>query len=388
VAADALDRPVLARAVRAAAPDAVVNLLTAIPAEVDPRHLARDFAVTNRLRTEGTRNLHDAARAAGAERIVPEGLAYAYDPSRDPVESEDDPLWHRPPRQFAPVLDALVELEGLTAGAGGLVLRFGHLYGPGSACGPDGSFTRQVRAGKVPVVGKGAAVFSFTHVHDAATAVAAALDKGGPGVLNVVDDTPVPVHEWLPAMADLLGAPAPRRAPAALARLAVGGWGVAFMTELRGADNTRARQRPNWRPGTPLGVTASPLAWTMKTPPPCSAVPGPGEAIESDPADASGQHRTLLLGLAYQLLGSMWDAEDIVQDAYLRWMSTGRAQVREPRAFLVTMVSRPALDQLRSVRVTREACPGRGCPSRSARAPAARWRRRSWATPCRTRRCT
>jgi nucleoside-diphosphate-sugar epimerase len=248
VAADALDRPRLARAVRAAAPDAVVNLLTAIPAEISPRHLARDFALTNRLRTEGSGNLYDAALAAGVKRIVAEGLAYAYDPSGDAVKNEDDPLWQRPPGQFAPVLAALREMEGLTVAAGGLVLRFGHLYGPGSAYGPDGSFIRQVRAGKVPVVGNGTAVFSFTHAHDAATAVAAALDKGGPGVLNVVDDTPVPVREWLPALAELVGAPAPKRAPALLARMAVGGWGVSFMTVLRGADNARARLRLNWRP--------------------------------------------------------------------------------------------------------------------------------------------
>ena len=278
LAADALDRPGLAHAVRAAAPDAVVNLLTAIPAEVDPRHLARDFALTNRLRTEGTRNLYDAAHAAGAERIVAEGVAYAYDPSGDAVKNEDDPLWQRPPGQFVPVLDALREMEGLTVGAGGLVLRLGHLYGPGSAYGPEGSFTRQVRAGKVPVVGKGTAVFSFTHAHDAATAVAAALDKGGPGVLNVVDDTPVPVHEWLPALAELLGAPAPKRVPAPLARMAIGGWGVAFMTELRGADNARARLRLNWRPRYASWRDGFAAGLGMQTAPAASRSPGPGRS--------------------------------------------------------------------------------------------------------------
>ena len=116
----------------------------------------------------------------------------------------------------------------MAVGAGGLVLRFGHLYGPGSAFALDGSFTRQVRARKVPVVGNGTAVFSFTHAHDAATAVAAALDTGRQGVLNVVDDTHVPVREWLPARAGLLGAPAPKRAPAALARMAAGAWGRGF----------------------------------------------------------------------------------------------------------------------------------------------------------------
>jgi nucleoside-diphosphate-sugar epimerase len=244
--ADALDRDGLRRAVRRTSPDAVVNMLTAIPAEIDPRHLARDFAQTNRLRTEGTRNLIDAAPGA---RIISQGLAYAYQPGEGPAD-EDAPLWRTgTPRQFAPVLDALVELERLTARAGGLVLRLGHLYGPGSVFAADGSFVRQVRAGKVPLVGGGHAVFSFTHADDVAAAVGAALDRQDvTGVLNVVDDRPVPVSEWLPRLAEILGAPAPRKAPAALARLAVGGWGVAFMNRLRGADNARARLRLDWRP--------------------------------------------------------------------------------------------------------------------------------------------
>ncbi len=248
VAADALDRHALNSSVWEAKPEAVVNLLTAIPPQPDPRHLARDFALTNRLRGEGTRNLLEAADAAGATRIVAAGLAYAYDPAADGICDEDAPLWRRPPGQFAPVLGALVELERLTHRAGGLVLRLGHLYGPGSVFAADGSFTRQVRARKVPVVGGGTAVFSFIHAHDAATAIIAALAKDVSGTLNVVDSTPAPMREWLPAMAEMLGAPQPRRAPAALARLAVGGWGVAFMTQLRGADSTRAQACLGWRP--------------------------------------------------------------------------------------------------------------------------------------------
>lgn len=264
--ADALDRAALDRAVRDAAPDAVVNMLTAIPAALDPRKLARQFAPTNRLRTEGTRNLYDAARAAGARRVIAQGLAYAYDPdvadSADSADSadlanEDVPFWPRPARQFAPNLRALTELERLTDEADGLVLRYGHLYGPGSGyaigAGPragaaDGSFTAQVRAGKVPLVGGGTAVFSFTHAHDAATAVVAALDKPVRGALNIVDDDPAPVRTWLPALAELLGARPPKAIPAFLARLAVGGFGVDYMTRLRGADNARAKLALDWRP--------------------------------------------------------------------------------------------------------------------------------------------
>ncbi|MCX4616648.1 MULTISPECIES: NAD(P)-dependent oxidoreductase [Streptomyces] len=154
----------------------------------------------------------------------------------------------RAPRQFMPVLSALESLEEQTVTAGGTVLRFGHLYGPGSAYAGDGAFTAQVRAGKVPLVGGGHAVFSFTHADDAATAIVAALDRDTRGVLNVVDDDPAPLHTWLPVFAAGLGAPAPKNAPAALARLAVGGWGVAFMDRLRGADNARARLALNWLP--------------------------------------------------------------------------------------------------------------------------------------------
>jgi nucleoside-diphosphate-sugar epimerase len=247
VLADALDPDEVERAVGKEAPEAVVNMITAIPADLNPRRLARDFALTNRLRTEGTRNLLDAAGRAGARRIITQGLAYGYDPDEG-LANEDAPFWVSPPKQFAPNLAALVELERLTAQAGGLVLRFGHLYGPGSIYAADGVTIRQLQDGKLPIVGDGGATFSFTHAHDAASAVVAALDKDVTGALNVVDDDPTPVREWLPALARMVGAPAPRHVPAALARVAAGGWGVAFMTRLRGADNARARLRLDWRP--------------------------------------------------------------------------------------------------------------------------------------------
>ncbi|MFX0574470.1 NAD-dependent epimerase/dehydratase family protein [Nocardia nepalensis] len=249
VLADALNPDAVTHAVRDANPDAVVNMLTAIPAQLDPRRLATQFALTNQLRIEGTRNLIAAARTVGATRIISQGLAYGYQPGAGAAD-EDAPLWNsRTPKQFVPVLAALTELERATTAADGVVLRFGHLYGPGSSYAADGSFAAQVRAGKVPLVGGGHAVFSFTHADDAASAVVAALDRTEvTGALNIVDDSPAPLREWLPQYADLLGASAPKYAPAALARLAVGGWGVAFMNELRGADNARARLRLNWRP--------------------------------------------------------------------------------------------------------------------------------------------
>ena len=199
--ADLLDRPAVIRAVGEARPDAIVHLATAIPAAINPRHIAREFEITNRLRTEGTRNLVDAALRTGARRFIAEGLAYAYDPAGPGLATEGTPLWPSPPRQYVPVVSALRELESLTAQAGGVVLRFGHLYGPGSIYAPGGSFTRQVQAGKVPLVGGGTSVFSFTHAYDAATAVLAALDSDATGEINIVDDDPAPMSEWLPAFA-------------------------------------------------------------------------------------------------------------------------------------------------------------------------------------------
>jgi nucleoside-diphosphate-sugar epimerase len=236
----------VAGAVRSAAPDVIVHMLTAIPDPVDPRHLARDMAPTNRLRTQGTANL---LAAAPGTRVITQGVAYAYDPAGSPVKDEDAPLWQHPPTQFAPVVAALRDMERRVTWAGGLVLRLGHLYGPGTSYASDGGLTRRLCAGKLPLIGDGASMFSFIHAHDAATAILAAVEHPEVrGTLNVVDDQPTLAHDWLPEMAAMLGAPTPRHVPAWLARWFVGGWGVAYMTGLAGASNTRARQQLDWKP--------------------------------------------------------------------------------------------------------------------------------------------
>jgi nucleoside-diphosphate-sugar epimerase len=248
ITGDALDRQDVLRAVDQARPEAIVNMLTAIPTTVNPKRLSKDFVQTNLLRTQGTANLIEAGRRVGVRRMISQGLAYAYEPSAAGPADESAPLWRRPPKQFAPVLAALQEMERRTVDTGGLVLRFGHLYGAGSIYAVDGSLVAQVRARKIPVVGGGTAVFSFTHAHDAATAVVAALDSGTGGALNIVDDDPAPVNQWLPGLAGILGVELPSAVPALLARVAIGGWGVAYMTRLRGADNARARLVLDWRP--------------------------------------------------------------------------------------------------------------------------------------------
>lgn len=255
---DVLDRDAVHRVVEEHRPDAIVHVATAIPDPVDPKRIGEQFTVTNRLRTEGTANLVAAGEAAGVARFVAEGVAFAYQPG-DAVRNEDAPLWADPPRPFAPIVEALAELEERTRAVDGTVLRFGHLYGPGTAFAPDGSLTAVVRERKLPLVGRGDARFSFVHVEDAAAAILAAIDRPLTGTFNVVDDRPTLVREWLPWLAEQLGARAPQRVPAAIARLAVGAFGVAFMNGLAGASNARARDALRWQPRFPSfrdGMTA------------------------------------------------------------------------------------------------------------------------------------
>ena len=249
VAADALEHDAVVAAVRNARPDAVVHQLTAIPAQVNPRRLGKQFEQTNRLRTEGTRNLLAGAEAAGAERFVAQSVAFMYEPAGDGVKHEDSPLYRDAPKAFRATVEALTELERAVGEAGGTVLRYGYFYGAGTAYAADGSIADQVRARRFPVIGDGSGLFSFIHVRDAAEATMAALERGEGGVFNVVDDEPAPVREWLPAYAEALGAPPPRRVATWVARLAVGGYGAAVMTRMRGASNERAKERLGWRPG-------------------------------------------------------------------------------------------------------------------------------------------
>jgi nucleoside-diphosphate-sugar epimerase len=242
---DALD----AGAVRALAeevrPDVVVNLLTAIPENLNPRRIGEAFAPTNRLRIEGTANLIAAAPEA---HHVAESIAFVYDPAPG-LATEEDPLWVDPPAVFAPILDAVRTLEREALAARGAVLRLGYLHGPGTAFDPaGGTFTDQVRKRRLPLAGPSTGVLSFLHVDDAAAAFVAAIERRFEGVLNVVEDDPQPVREWLPAYAAKLGAKPPLRVPRWLARLASGAYGDAFYNDLRGASNAAARERLGWAP--------------------------------------------------------------------------------------------------------------------------------------------
>ena len=256
VVADALDPDAVARAVAEAEPDVIVHELTAI-SDFNPRRMERDFAATNRLRTEGTDHLLAAGRAVGIKRFVAQSFApWPYARTGGMVKSEDDPLDTTPPSQVRTTLEAIKYLEQAVTGADwteGIALRYGGFYGPGTSIGLDplGEQIEMIRARKFPLAGKGTGVWSFIHIDDAAAATVEAIEHGKRGVYNVVDDEPAPVSEWLPELAKAVGAKPPRHVPLWLARLAGGDVVAIMMSDLRGSSNKKARRELGWQPRYP-----------------------------------------------------------------------------------------------------------------------------------------
>jgi nucleoside-diphosphate-sugar epimerase len=256
VVADALDPDGVARAVAEAEPDVIVHQLTAIGA-FNPRRMERDFAPTNRLRTEGTDHLLAAGRAVGVKRFVAQSFApWVYVRTGGMVKSEDDPLDNSPPAQVRTTLDAIKYLERAVTSADwteGIALRYGGFYGPGTSIGlnPLGEQIEMIRARKFPIAGKGTGIWSFIHIEDAASATVAAVEHGRRGVYNVVDDDPAPMSEWLPELAKAVGAKPPRRVPLWLARIAGGEVAAVMMKDLRGSSNTKAKRELDWQPRYP-----------------------------------------------------------------------------------------------------------------------------------------
>jgi 2-alkyl-3-oxoalkanoate reductase len=255
VVADALDRDAVAAAVAAARPEVVVHQLTDLAGTTSFRRFDREFAATNRLRTEGTDHLVAAARAAGARRLVAQSFAgWPFARVGGPVKTEDDPLDPDPPAGLRRTLEAIRHLEAAVLGAEGLegvVLRYGGFYGPGTSAGEGGFMLDDLRRRRFPMVGAGTGVWSFVHIDDAAAATAAAVERGAPGIYQIVDDEPAPVSAWLPVLAAAAGARPPRRVPAWVARLLAGEHAVVLMTEVRGASNAKARRELGWRPAHP-----------------------------------------------------------------------------------------------------------------------------------------
>jgi 2-alkyl-3-oxoalkanoate reductase len=251
VVLDGRDDEAVRRAILEAEPEVVVHEMTALSGDLDFKRFAETFAETNRLRTETTDIMIEAAVDAGARRFIAQSFAgWPNEQSGGPVKTEEDPLNTDPPKQVRETVGAILHLEAVTTGTSGihgLALRYGGFYGPGNALGKGGAMLEAVAKRQMPVVGGGSGIWSFIHIDDAAQATALAVDRGAPGIYNIVDDEPAPVSEWLPYLADVLGARPPRRVPAWLARLLVGEAAVSMMTKIRGSSNAKAKRELGWR---------------------------------------------------------------------------------------------------------------------------------------------
>jgi nucleoside-diphosphate-sugar epimerase len=272
VVVDALDAGAVAEAVASAEPEVIVHQLTALSGPMsfrDARHPERSFAftMTNRLRTEATDHLLAAGRAVGARRFVAQSFgAFRWARTGGPVLTEDDPIDPDPPAALRMALPGILHLERAVTTiewGEGLALRYGGFYGPGTgtSLAPDAVMAAPIRKRRFPIVGDGGGVWSHVHVEDAAAATAIAVERGQPGIYNVVDDDPAPVREWLPVLASALDAKPPRRIPRRLARLLAGETATLMMTDVRGASNEKAKRElgwqlryPSWRQGFAQGL--------------------------------------------------------------------------------------------------------------------------------------
>jgi nucleoside-diphosphate-sugar epimerase len=265
VVLEALNEAAVCAAVRAARPQVIVHELTALEGKTDVRTMHEGFELTNRLRTQGTDILISAAREAGVRRMVAQSFTgWPNERTGGPVKTEEDPLDRNPPAAMRAALEAVEYLEHAvthTRGLDGLVMRYATFYGPGTTLSEGGEHIEQIRRRRFPIVGDGEGIWSFVHIDDAASATMAAIERGAPDIYNVADDEPARVSDWLPALADAIGAKPPRHVPVWLARLLTGEAGVSLMTSVRGSSNARAKRElgwqpryPSWRSGFRLGL--------------------------------------------------------------------------------------------------------------------------------------
>ncbi len=254
VVMDGLDAAAVGATVAATRPDVIVHEMTALSAahagKPDFRHFDRFAASTNRLRTEGTDHLLAAAEATGVSHVVAQSVAQSWRGRQ--VLTEEDPLDPGPGAMARKVAEGVLHVEDVVVKAGGAVMRYGPLYGPGAT---DDQI-ELIRNRKLPLVGTGSGYFSWVHLDDAASATVLAVEQHAAGVFNIVDDEPAPVSEWLPYLAACAGAKPPMRIPRWLARLLAGEMAVRIMTENRGFSNAKAKRElgwqlryPSWRQG-------------------------------------------------------------------------------------------------------------------------------------------
>jgi nucleoside-diphosphate-sugar epimerase len=257
VVLDLLDSEAVRKAIANSKPEAIIHEATALSGKLDFRHPDRAFAKTNLIRTKGTDALIAAARESGVRKFIGQSYAsYRYARVGGPVKSEDDPLDPNPPVAMKETYAAMSYLDSVIVDYGGVALRYGGFYGDPSNSSEHTNFLEPVQKRAFPLVGEGGAYASFIHLDDAASATVLGLEKDVSGIYNIVDDEPAPAREWLPYLANVLGAKPPRHFPVFLARMFAGELAVMMGTELRAASNAKAKhdlglalRYPSWREG-------------------------------------------------------------------------------------------------------------------------------------------
>jgi nucleoside-diphosphate-sugar epimerase len=247
VIVDGLDATAVGEAIARSEPDAIVHQMTALAGKPNLRNFDKWFATTNKLRTAGTEHLLAAAEAAGVTKFVAQSYTgWSNIREGGPVKTEDDPYDPDPAKYQRESIKGLQFLDRVVPAAPfeGIVLRYGNFYGPGAS----EAMVEMVRKRQMPIIGAGTGLWSFIHLDDAASATVAAVEHGHRGIYNITDDEPAPVAEWLPYLAEVVGAKKPMRVPVWLGRLAAGDVAVRWMTEGRGASNAKAKRELDWRP--------------------------------------------------------------------------------------------------------------------------------------------
>jgi nucleoside-diphosphate-sugar epimerase len=229
--------------------------MTSLAGTTDLRNFDRTFAGSNRLRTRGTDILLAAARENGVRRFIAQSYCgWPYASVGEAVKTEADALDPDPPAELRATLEAIRYVERTVTGSAnpeGIVLRYGSFYGPGTGM-MERAMLEQIRKRRTPLIGDGAGWWSFVHVEDAAAATLQALEHGKPGsIYNIVDDDPAQVREWLPALAEIVGAKRPFHLPAWIARIVAGEHLVTMMTQVRAGSNRKARTEFGWQPRHP-----------------------------------------------------------------------------------------------------------------------------------------
>jgi nucleoside-diphosphate-sugar epimerase len=253
--ADGLDASAISAVMASARPDAVIHEMTSLAGTTDLRNFDRTFAGSNRLRTRGTDILLAAARESGVRRFIAQSYCgWPYARGGEAIKTEADALDPDPPAELRATLEAIRYVEKTVTGSAnpeGIVLRYGSFYGPGTGM-MERAMLDQIRKRRTPLIGDGAGWWSFVHVEDAAAATLQALEHGKPGsIYNIVDDDPAQVREWLPALAEIVGAKRPFHLPAWIARIVAGEHLVTMMTQVRAGSNRKARTEFGWQPRHP-----------------------------------------------------------------------------------------------------------------------------------------